>query len=82
MDGYSRYIEDIDIIEDRVVDDTKYPVVTNRKIKICCKYSLEILKLLVYNVGLYIDATKKEKAVNSRNNQSQRILNCQMMNQQ
>ena len=61
MDGYRRYIEDIDIIENRVADDTKYPVVANSKIKICCKYSLEILKLLVYNVGLYIDATKKEK---------------------
>ena len=58
---YRRYIEDIDIIEDRVVDDTKYPVVANSKIKICCKYSLEILKVVINYVGLYIDAPKKEK---------------------
>ena len=61
MDEYRRYIEDIDIIEDRVVDDTKFPVVANSKIKICCKYSLEILKVVINYVGLYIDATKKEK---------------------
>ena len=61
MDEYRRYIEDIDIIEDRVVDDTKYPVVANSKFKICCKYSLEILKVVINYVGLYIDAPKKEK---------------------
>ena len=58
MDGY---IRDIDFIEDRIVDDAKFPVIENNKIKICCKYSLEILKLVIYNVKHYIDATKKEK---------------------
>ena len=58
MDGY---IQDINIIEDAIVDDAKFPVVENNKIKICCKYSLEILKLVIYNVKHYIDATKKEK---------------------
>ena len=57
MDGY---IRDIDFIEDRIVDDAKFPVIEN-KIKICCKYSLEILKIVIYNVKHYIDATKKEK---------------------
>ena len=57
MDGY---IRDIDFIEDRIVDDAKFPVVENNKIKICCKYSLEILKLVIYNVKHYIDV-KKEK---------------------
>ena len=58
MDGY---IQDINIIEDAIVDDAKFPVVENNKIKICCKYSLEILKIVIYNVKHYIDATKKEK---------------------
>ena len=58
MDGY---IRDIDFIEDRIVDDAKFPVIENNKIKICCKYSLEILKIVIYNVEHYIDATKKEK---------------------
>ena len=54
------YIRDIDFIEDRIVDDAKFPVVENNKIKICCKYSLEILKMVIYNVKHYIDASKKE----------------------
>ena len=58
MDGY---IQDINIIEDAIVDDAKFPVVENNKIKICCKCSLEILKIVIYNVKHYIDATKKEK---------------------
>ena len=57
MDGY---IRDIDFIEDRIVDDAKFPVVENNKIKICCKYSLEILKMVIYNLKHYIDASKKE----------------------
>ena len=57
MDGY---IQDINIIEDAIVDDAKFPVVENNKIKICCKYSLEILKMVIYNVKHYIDASKKE----------------------
>ena len=57
MDGY---IQDINIIEDAIVDDAKFPVVENNKIKICCKYSLEILKIVIYNVKHYIDASKKE----------------------
>ena len=57
MDGY---IDDIDCIEDRIVDDAKFPVVENNKIKVCCKYSLEILEIVIYNVKHYIDV-KKEK---------------------
>jgi len=57
MDGY---IQDINMIEDAIVDDAKFPVVENNKIKICCKYSLEILKMVIYNVKHYIDASKKE----------------------
>ena len=58
MDGY---IRDIDFIEDRIVDDAKFPVVENNKIKIYCKSSFEIFKIVIYNVKYYIDATKKEK---------------------
>ena len=58
MDGY---IRDIDFIEDGIVDDAKFPVVENNKIKIYCKCSFEIFKIVIYNVKHYIDATKKEK---------------------
>ena len=46
MDEYERYIDTIDEIENRIADDTKYPVSTDTKIKRCCKYSLEIGKSL------------------------------------
>ena len=51
-DECRRYIEDIDIIEDRIADDTKFPIIKNNKVKNCCKYSLEILKIVVNYVGL------------------------------
>ena len=57
-DECRRYIEDIDIIEDRIVDDTKFPLIKNNRVKNCCRYSLEILKLVVDYVGLYINAKK------------------------
>ena len=31
-------------IEERTIDDDKYPVVRDNKIKICCKYTLELTK--------------------------------------
>ena len=57
-DECRRYIEDIDVIEDRIVDDAKFPIIKNSKVKNCCRYSLEILKLVVDYVGLYINAKK------------------------
>ena len=60
-DECRRYIEDIDIIEDRIEDDAKFPVVENNKVKICCRYSLEILKVVVNYVGLYINASKEKQ---------------------
>ena len=58
-DECRRYIEDIDIIEDRIVDDTKFPLIKNSRVKNCCRYSLEILKLVVNYIGLCINVKKK-----------------------
>ena len=55
------YITAIDDMENRIVDDTKYPVVKNNKIKQCCKYSLEISKLIITYLKFNIYATKKQK---------------------
>ena len=57
-DECRRYIEDIDIIEDRIADDAKFPLIKNSRVKNCCRYSLEILKIVVNYVGLYINAKK------------------------
>ena len=35
-------IQTIDEVESRIVDDTKFPVVRDNKIKICCKTTLEL----------------------------------------
>ena len=51
-DECRRYIEDIDIIEDRIADDAKFPLIKNSRVKNCCRYSLEILKIVVNYVGL------------------------------
>ena len=58
-DECRRYIEDIDIIEDRITDDTKFPIIKNNRVKNCCRYSLEILKLVVNYIGLCINVKKK-----------------------
>ena len=59
-DECRRYVEDIDIFEDRIVDDAKFPIIKNSKVKNCCRCSLEILKLVVNSVGLHL-STKKAK---------------------
>ena len=41
------YLTSVNEIEERIIDDDKYPVVRDNKIKICCKYTLEITKLFI-----------------------------------
>ena len=61
MSEFNTYIDAIDDIEDRITDDTKYPVVKNNKVKTCCKVSLEFLKIVINYLKYDImNATKKE----------------------
>ena len=61
MSEFNTYIDAIDDIEDRITDDTKYPVVKNNKVKKCCKVSLEFLKIVINYLKYDImNATKKE----------------------
>ena len=59
------YITSINEIESRIVDDTKFPIVRDNKIKRCCEASLELTKLVInylkYNIR---DATKESKTKN------------------
>ena len=41
---YDVYIQSIDEVENRIVDDNKFPVVKDNKIKICCKTTIELNK--------------------------------------
>ena len=40
---FETYIETVNEIEDRIVDDNKYPIIRDRKTKRCCKFSLEFI---------------------------------------
>ena len=58
---YEIYVDAIDIIEDRIADDHKYPVVQNNKIKKCCQITLEFTKVVINYIKINIDGTQKEK---------------------
>ena len=59
MNEYETYIDAIDEIENRVVDDTKYPVITDNKVKRCCKHTLELTKIVIKFLKYKIDAKKE-----------------------
>ena len=65
LSQYDACIMSIDEIESRIVDDTKFPIVRDNKIKRCCEASLELTKLVInylkYNIR---DATKESKTKN------------------
>ena len=54
------YLTSIDEVENRIIDDTKFPVVKDNKIKKCCYATLELLKACLNYLKMNINA-KKEK---------------------
>ena len=54
------YIQSIDEVENRIVDDSRFPIVENNKIKICCKTTLELTKALINYLKYNIKYEKKE----------------------
>ena len=42
MEEIQKYVEAFEEIEERIVDDNKFPVVKDNKIKRCCQMTLEI----------------------------------------
>ena len=58
MNEYETYIDTIDVVEDIVDDDTKYPVIKDGRVKMFLKMCLEFIKFLI-NYLLYNNATKK-----------------------
>ena len=61
-DEYETYLETLDQIENRIVDDSKFPVIEDGKIKMLCKMMLEFIKFIInYLMNINSkDATKKE----------------------
>jgi len=61
MSDYNTYINTIDVIEDSVIDDTKFPIVKDTKIKQICRVFLEFLKVIINYLKFYIDAPKEKQ---------------------
>ena len=62
LSEYDAYITAIDDMETRITDDNKYPVVKDYKIEHCCKYTLEVLKLIITYLKFSINASQKGKS--------------------
>ena len=67
---YDAYIQSIDEIENRIDDNSKFPVIRDNKIKVCCKTTLELTKILInylkYNIN---NASKETKSKSNNKNQ-------------
>ena len=61
MSNYDSYINTIDVIEDSVIDDTKFPIVKDNKLKQIFRVMLEFLKVIINYLKYYIDATKEKQ---------------------
>ena len=58
---FDSYINTIDVIEDSVIDDTKFPIVKNNKLKQIFRVMLEFLKVIINYLKYYINATKEKQ---------------------
>ena len=58
---FDSYINTIDVIEDSVIDDTKFPIVKEYKLKLIFRVILEFLKVLINYLRYYINATKESE---------------------
>ena len=57
---FDSYINTIDVIEDSVIDDTKFPIVKDNKLKQIFRVMLEFLKVIINYLKYYINATKEK----------------------
>ena len=58
---FDSYINTIDVIEDSVIDDTKFPIVKDNKLKQIFRVMLEFLKVIINYLKYYINATKEKQ---------------------
>ena len=64
---YDVYIQSIDEVENRIDDDSKFPVLQDNKIKICCKTTLELTKVFINYLKYNINNASKETKSKSNN---------------
>ena len=56
------YLDTVNLIEGRIEDDTRFPIVRDTKLKQIFRVLLEFLKVIINYLKYYIDATQKSKA--------------------
>ena len=61
MSDYDTYINTIDVIEDSIDDNSKFPIVKDTKIKHIFRVILEFLKVIINYLKYHINATQKSK---------------------
>ena len=60
------YLSTLDEVEDRIIDDSKFPVVKDSKFKKCCKITLELSQGIINYLKININATKKRTIKNNQ----------------
>ena len=58
---YEAYITALDDVENRIIDDTKFPIVKDSKVKTCCYATLELLKISLNYLKVNINNASKKK---------------------
>ena len=61
MSDYYSYINTIDVIEDSIDDNGKFPIVRDNKLKQIFRVMLEFLKIIINYLKYHINATQKSK---------------------
>ena len=61
MSSYDSYINTIDVIEDSIDDNSKFPIVRDNKIKQICRMVLEFFKIIIYYLKNTINAPKEKQ---------------------
>ena len=61
IEVFDSYINTIDVIEDSIDDNSKFPIVKDTKIKHIFRVILEFLKVIINYLKYHINATQKSK---------------------
>ena len=61
MSDHDSYINTIDVIEDSIDNNSKFPIVRDNKLKQIFRVMLEFLKIIINYLKYHINATQKSK---------------------
>ena len=61
IEVFDTYINTIDVIEDSIDDNSKFPIVRDTKIKQICRMVLEFFKIIIFYLKNSINATKEKQ---------------------